>query len=282
MERFEEDKMIYMRRPIHLTVVVVLLATAVAMSSVNGGDAPANVPATEMVRVPSGEFVMGDESEGDHNPPHKVNVKTFYLDKYEVTNAQYFAFCKATERKLPEYWGSQTYRCGSEWPDHPVVGVSWRDANAYAEWIGKRLPTEAEWEYAARGGLAEKNYPHGDDIDSTTVNYANAGTGGTMPIGSYPPNGFGLHDMSGNVVEWVADRYAANYYEKSPDENPAGPEAGKFRVIRGGGWHTGPFCSRVYFRNALPANWLDINVGFRCARDAEPGSGDDGADTGGR
>jgi iron(II)-dependent oxidoreductase len=257
-----------------LTVAVLLLsAFRVASSGSDGGD-PAEVATTEMVRIPSGVFVMGDETEGDHHPPHKVSIRSYFLDKYEVTNAQYLAFCRATERKLPEFWGSEKYRCGPEWPDHPVVGVCWRDAEAYAEWAGKRLPTEAEWEYAARGGLVGKRYPHGDEIDSTTVNYARAGTGGTLPVGSYPPNGFGLYDMSGNVVEWVADLYAADYYKTSPTEDPAGPETGKFYVIRGGGWHTGPYCSRVYFRNALPANWLDFNVGFRCARDAgaEPGN----------
>jgi iron(II)-dependent oxidoreductase len=265
-----------------LTVAVFFLSACRAVSGGGDGGPPADVPTTEMVRIPPGEFIMGDDSEGDHHPPHRVWVRSFYLDVYEVTNAQYFAFCRATDRKLPEFWGSQRYRCGPDWPDHPVVGISSRDAEAYAEWVGKRLPTEAEWEYAARGGLAGNHYAHGDEIDSTTANYSRAGTGGTMPVGSYPPNGFGLYDMSGNVVEWVADRYAADYYANSPAENPTGPETGKFRVIRGGGWHSGPYCSRVYFRNGLPANWLDFNVGFRCARTAEedPGGDRDRGETG--
>ena len=143
------------------------------------------------------------------------------------------------------------------------------DAGAFAEWIGGRLPTEAEWEYAARGGLEGKAYPWGDEIEPALANYARTGTTGTKTVGSHPPNGFGLNDMSGNVVEWVADRYDPAYYARSPKADPRGPEAGKHRVIRGGGWHSGPYCNRVYFRNALPANWVDISVGFRIAKDVD-------------
>ncbi|UCC44292.1 MAG: formylglycine-generating enzyme family protein [Candidatus Zixiibacteriota bacterium] len=230
----------------------------------------------EMVLIPGGSFLMGNEKGFDTGPVHKVALDSFYLDAHEVTNAEYHEFCKATERKLPEFWGMEKYHCGPDFPDHPVVGVSWSDAKAYAEWADKRLPTEAEWEYAARGGVESENYPYGPETDSTKANFSSEGT---VAVGSFPPNGFGLYDMSGNVVEWVADYYRQDYYESSPAANPQGPEKARFRVIRGGGWHSGPYCSRVYFRNALPANWVDFNVGFRCARDLQAIS--DSGDTSG-
>ncbi|UCH11218.1 MAG: formylglycine-generating enzyme family protein [Fidelibacterota bacterium] len=229
---------------------------------------PVEKPPSGMVLIPGGEFRMGKGVMGEHSPVHKVTIDSFYMDKYEVTNIEYYEFCQQTDRKLPEFWGMQAFHSGPDFPDHPVVGVSWSDATAYAKWASKRLPTEAEWEYAARGGLAGKDYPNGNDLDTTLANYSWKGiTRGTMHIGSYAANGYGLYDMVGNVVEWVADYYDGSYYRKSPRRNPPGPKEGKFRVIRGGGWHSGPGCTRVYFRNALPGNWLDFNVGFRCAKD---------------
>ncbi len=221
----------------------------------------------ELVLIPGGEFLMGSDTEGDHSPVHRVQVDSFYMDRYEVTNAQYLRFCEETGHRLPEFWGMDDFRCGPHYPDHPVVGVSWSDAVEYTGWCGKRLPTEAEWEYAARGGLVGMNYPNGDTLHPSDGNYTKSGKGGPVAAGSYPSNGYGLHDMQGNVVEWVSDYYAADYYASSPSANPRGPESGRFRVIRGGGWHSGPYCNRVYYRNALPANWVDFNVGFRCVQD---------------
>jgi sulfatase modifying factor 1 len=226
-------------------------------------------PSAELVLIPAGEFLMGDDSAGDHSPAHRVYVDSFYMDKYEVTNAQYLAFCQATGHRLPEFWGMSGFRCGPDYPNHPVIGVSWSDAAQYARWCGQRLPTEAEWEYAARGGLAGMSFPNGDTLQPPDGNYNRSGKGGPVAVGSYPPNGFGLHDMQGNVVEWVADFYAPDYYSSSPHSNPQGPDHGRFRVIRGGGWHSGASCNKVYYRNALPPNWVDFNVGFRCAKDLE-------------
>jgi sulfatase modifying factor 1 len=223
-----------------------------------------------LVLIPGGEFEMGDESKYDGRPVHRVHVDSFYIDAREVTNAEYLAFCEATGRSLPEFWGVERFRSGPDFPDHPVVGVSWYDAAAYAEWRGKRLPTEAEWEYAARGGLVGEPYPHGGTLSPEDGNYSKSELGGPVPVGSYPPNGYGLYDMLGNVCEWVHDRYHPDYYAVSPADNPAGPEEGDLRVIRGGGWHTGPACTFVFHRNALRGNWLDFNVGFRCARDQDP------------
>ena len=249
-----------------------LLSCATAPQPVSNGSEPPG----GLILIPGGEFLMGKDGEGDCEPAHVVRIDSFYMDKCEVTNAQYARFCAATGHPLPEFWDMEEFHCGADFPDHPVVGVSWRDARAYAAWAGKRLPTEAEWEYAARGGLVGMDYPCGPEIEPAAANYFIRDAaqlalykGGTVPVGGYPPNGHGLHDMAGNVVEWVADCYDREYYKESPADNPAGPEKGRFRVIRGGGWHSGPYCNRVYYRNALPGQWLDFNVGFRCARDAE-------------
>ena len=220
---------------------------------------------TGLVLIPAGEFLMGKDGRDDHSPAHRIMIDSFYLDKYEVTNAQYLEFCQETGRALPEFWGMKEFHSGSDFPNHPVVGISWFEARAYAEWAGKRLPTEAEWEYAGCGGLVGQEYPHGSDLTPASANYTihGAPVQGAVPVGSYPPNGYGLHDMAGNVVEWVADYYDKDYYASSPDTNPTGPPKGKFRVIRGGGWHSGPTCNRVYYRNALFPTWRDFNIGFR-------------------
>jgi formylglycine-generating enzyme required for sulfatase activity len=221
----------------------------------------------EMLLIPGGEFMMGSDTDDDHSPAHLVRLDSFHIDAREVTNAEYFEFCQATGHRLPEFWGIEARRSGPDYPNHPVVGVSWQDAADYAEWRGKRLPTEAEWEYAARGELAGLNYPRADTLSPVHANYAASELGHAVETGSYAPNGYGLFDMSGNVFEWVADWYSGDYYRQYTLSNPLGPEAGKFRVIRGGGWHSGAFCNRTYYRNALPPQWVDFAVGFRCARD---------------
>lgn len=228
---------------------------------------------TTMVLVPAGEFVMGTEGQGDNSPPHTVRLAAFLIDRYEVTNAEYEEFCRATGKGLPVFWGSDSLRSGPRYPDHPVVMVSWRDAQEYAAWRGKRLPSEAEWECAARGGLASRMYVGGDDLDPAQANFTKSGQRGPVAVGSYAPNGFGLYDMAGNVQEWVADRYGEDYYRTGPAEDPRGPERGRLRVLRGGGWYTGPGCMGVGYRIALPENWVDFNVGFRCARDAATPAG---------
>jgi formylglycine-generating enzyme required for sulfatase activity len=221
----------------------------------------------EMVLIPAGDFLMGAEDDNDDNPRHPVHVDAFYLDRYEVTNAQFFRYCQETGVALPAFWGMGEFFSGLDFPNHPVVGVSWYQAKSFAEWAGNRLPSEAEWEYAARGGLIGKKFPNGDEINSETIRYWPSD--GPVKVASFSGNGFDLFDMSGNVVEWVADLYDRDYYRQSPPDNPPGPEKAKFRVIRGGGWHSGPYCNRVAHRNALYPAWVDFAVGFRCARDVD-------------
>lgn len=228
----------------------------------------AQLPDQDMALIPAGDFIMGKNTGNptDWQPEHRVSIKSFYMDKLEVTNKQYYEFCMKTNTPLPEFWGSAEVKCSLDYPDFPVVGISSIDAEKYAAWAGKRLPTEAEWEYAARGGLKGQSFPWGNQIDSTNANYGKKYKS-TLKVGSFSPNGYGLFDMSGNVWEWTADYYGHDYYMTSPESNPSGPVQGRFRVIRGGSWHSGGMCQQVYYRNGLPVSWVDFAVGFRCVKD---------------
>ena len=256
----------------------------------------------DMVLIPAGEFSMGDHHGDLHSgcrPVHTVYLDAFYIDKYEVTNAQYAEFLNAYGKNtdaaghelldlddydcLIEKVGS-TYKPKSGYEDHPVIEVSWYGAGAYAQFYGKRLPTEAQWEKAARGGLVGKKYPWGNDITHDDANYR--GTGGrdiwdeTSPVGSFPKNGYGLYDVAGNVWEWCADEYSSTYYSISPRENPLGPGTPVFfvdddftgvttwRVLRGGGWYYKTSFLHCTFRNYIfVPMYARRNYGFRCSQD---------------
>jgi len=223
---------------------------------------------SEMVLIPAGTFEMGDHfnegiNDGRELPVHRVTLDEFYMDSREVTNGQYGDFMEQTGHRKPSYWTNSIYNQANQ----PVVGVSWGDAVAYAKWAGKRLPTEAEWEYAARGGLAGKRYPWGDEISHDDANYG--GTGGkdkwkySSPVGSFAANGYGLYDMASNVWEWCQDRYSSDYYSNSPTKNPLGPDTGSSRVLRGG-WINSTDYLRVADRHrSSPADRNNI-FGFRC------------------
>lgn len=230
---------------------------------------------SSMVLIPAGEFSMGkDLLEGpDYNPAHNVKINSFYMDKHTVTNGEYLRFCKETNHKLPEFWNTDIFKCGEKYLNYPVIGITWYDAKKYAEWEGKRLPTEAEWEYAARGGLANMDFPNGNELRREKKEQGNSGWKNLIdPVEKYEPNGFGLYDMSGNIWEWVNDYYSADYYKTGETSNPEGPEKGKRRVLRGGSWHSGSTCKKVYYRQGLPGHWCDFAVGFRCVKDIEPGT----------
>jgi len=226
-----------------------------------------------MVLIPEGEFEMGyNDGHEDEKPAHKVFLKAFYMDVYEVTNAQYKKFVDATNYKKPASWIEPTLSGA----DQPVVRVTWYDALEYCKWAGKRLPTEAEWEKAARGGLVGKLYPWGDKLFHDNANYY--GTGGKdfwetpATIGTFDPNSYGLFDMSGNVQEWCADWYDAKYYSTSPNQNPTGLKSGTMVVTRGGSWGDDVQNSknsglRVAKRRSLDPYETDNYTGFRCAMD---------------
>ena len=225
-----------------------------------------------MVIIPEGTFEMGKDSPGGstYSPAHTVTVDSFLMDKFEVSNRDYMAFCYATGHRFPEFWNTPIFRSGDKFPDYPVVGISWSDAAKYAEWAGTRLPTEAEWEYAARGGLEGMEYPNGDEwVEPRAELSGSSWENLLLAVGTREPNGFGLYDMGGNVWEWVADRYSETYYQESGGDNPTGPSTGANRVIRGGSWHSGKMCKRVYYRKGLISGWSDFAVGFRCVKDLE-------------
>jgi peroxiredoxin len=221
-----------------------------------------------MALIPAGEFAMGSyEGEEDEQPVHRVWLAAFYMDRHPVTNAEYKRFLEACALKPPYNWTGGTYPDGSA--EQPVRLVTWDDAAAYARWVGKRLPTEAEWEKAARGELINKNYPWGDEIKPTDARYSSRL--GPIVVGHYGPNGFGLFDMAGNIWQWVADWYNPEYYYSSPDRNPRGPSAGEYHVLRGGSWYDHPAYLRCAFRNWAKPGARSLTVGFRCAQSA-PGN----------
>jgi len=227
---------------------------------------------SSMSLVPAGEFLMGNNMRNGlgFSPEHKVKIDSFYIDKYEVTNKEYLKFCKETGHKLPEFWNTELFKSGEDYPNYPVVGVNYGDARKYAEWAGKRLPTEAEWEIAARGGLEGKNFPNGNKLSQERAKQDGTGWKNLIePVGSYKPNGYALYDMAGNVWEWTADRHSESYYAESQYENPKGPQKGSNRVIRGGSWHSGKMCKKVFYRKGLTSNWCDFAVGFRCVKDID-------------
>ena len=235
---------------------------------------------SQMIYVPNGRFQMGSATgRPNEQPAHTVQLDGFYMDKYEVTNGQFERFVSTNPQWLKDRIGSQYhdgdylknwswYRYPSGQGDHPVVYISWYVAQAYAKWVGKRLPTEAEWEYAARGGLLDKKYPWGDKITHGEANYSGTGSkdqwSGTAPVGSFRENGYGLYDMAGNAWEWCADWYSSDYYKNSPAKKPLGPSTGSRRVIRGGSWYDSIANLRLTARGFSDPTSTSYSGGFRC------------------
>ena len=224
----------------------------------------------KMALIPAGSFEMGDHLDGMVNasPVHRVDLDTFYMDVNVVTVGQFKRFAKENGYNYNR-WNDVTKYSPTD--EHPMIYVNWNDATAYCEWAGKRLPTEAEWEYASRGGLTNKRCSWGDD-ESLAREYANyQGTGvkdqwseTTAPVGSFKPNGYGLLDMAGNVWEYCSDWYESAYYDISPAINPQGPSSGGSRVLRGGSWLNNTNVLRVAYRLSIDPT-LSLNfIGFRC------------------
>ena len=220
---------------------------------------------SEMIVIPEGDFLMGSENGGGNEKPvHHVWVDAFVIAKYPVTNREYEIFMKMTGYPPPPFWGAPKF----QHPDQPVVGPTWYDAVAYCNWLkeltGKayRLPTEAEREKAARGGLEGHEYPWGDELPQDHLGGRNAPH---FPVGTDGPNGYGLCNMSEGVHEWCADWYDVSYYQISPDQNPKGPGHGSRRVARGGSWRHRIRFARCAARSSLGPEKQFSDFGFRCA-----------------
>lgn len=229
---------------------------------------PTSIP-EDMVFVPAGEFIMGNnndyyDNDSDERPQHIVNLPAFYIDKYPVTNSQYKKFVEATGHQPPRFWDkSGNYPPNKS--DHPVVGVSFLDAQAYARWVGKRLPTEEEWEKAARGTDARR-WPWGNKFDHTK---ANVRSKGTTPVGSFPESAspYGAYDMAGNVWELVDSWY--ELYPNSPENETVARLLGKkYKVVRGGDYNSGISSARCADRGVKKINDAGgPSLGFRCVLD---------------
>jgi formylglycine-generating enzyme required for sulfatase activity len=277
----------------------------------------------DMMLIPAGEFLMGDHHDGYSSslPVHAVYVDSFYISRYEITNQQYCDYLNsAISENLIEvrsaivyadpdgtnpYCDTNSYDADSaieysgdtfsvkikdtiDMSDHPMIEVSWFGAVAYCNYYGYRLPTEAQWEYAARGGQHDPyyRYPCSDTIDANMVNYWDSGdpyetgaypwttptghyNGDQIPTGPDMANGYGLYDMAGNISEWCSDWYDSNYYSTSPYDNPNGPDTGTYRVLRGGHWYGDSIFTRVAYRTYYGQGSSSYHVGFRVVSDLE-------------
>ena len=233
-----------------------------------------------MVSIPSGWFLMGSDHHADpdagpqEQPQRRIYLDEFQIDRYEVSNAHYLRFVLATGRTGPPYWR------GDPFPDkmaaHPVIGVSWEDANTYCRWAGRRLPTEAEWEKAARGEDG-RIFPWGNEPAGWQK--SNIAHPGSKRGAKYPPlanvnrydrgvSPYGVHQMAGNAGEWVADWFDPLYYQRGPERNPPGPGKGVEKVFRGGSWNEDPEVARSAGRGAKAPDGWSYLIGFRCASDA--------------
>jgi len=242
----------------------------------------------EMVFVPAGEFLMGSEgrdANNDESPEHIVYLDAYWIYKHEVTNEQIAVFLNARGNQVDEgvYWldaGSgyaRIHQVSGEWmpdsgyADHPVVEMSWYGAQAYCTWVGGRLPTEAEWEKAARGEEG-RTYPWGEESPTCSLAQFHGCSGQTVPVGSFLDGAspYGALDMAGNVWEWVADWYDPDYYASSPDTNPSGPGSGIYGVLRGSSWYDGERSLHASHRSWSFRNFTFGSIGFRCFHSPEP------------
>ena len=245
-----------------------------------------NLSVEGMAYIPGGWFNIGSSKKQNERPVHRVYVDRFYMDENEVTVAEFYEFCMATHRAMPNQpdWNMD---------NHPVVNVTWRDAAEYAAWAGKRLPTEAEWEFAARAGGRGNNFAS-ESIDHNVRNFGNIADESikrikyfypivesyddgyiyTSPVASFAPNVFGLMDMKGNVLEWCADWYDENYYKSNDQLNPKGPETGRFKSLRGASWNRSGKYMRVSYRSFYHPTCRFNFLGFRCVMDGNPVSMD--------
>jgi sulfatase modifying factor 1 len=238
-------------------------------SSRSAYDASASIgPA--LVRIPEGWFLMGSEAGQDcERPVHRVWVDAFLLAATQVTNAEYGLFLRATSIAPPPFWEDPNFNS----PRQPATGISWFEAARYCEWLraetghGYRLPSEAEWERAARGDAEQQSFPWGEALPQSLPNYATRWLKGPEPVAAYAPNAFGLYDICENVHEWCSDWYDPNYYAVSAERNPQGAPSGSRKASRGGSWRHHVKVSRCSARSSIPPEFQYADYGFRVACD---------------
>ncbi len=258
------------------TLTKTILASALLLAPISTVLADQN---DHMALIPQGEFTMGSNDHGDEMP-HQVVLNAYSIDKFEVSNKNYREFLKDTGYTAPAYWDDPRLN-GKE---QPVVGVNWYDASKFCEWKGKRLPTEAEWERAAKGPRGS-HYPWGHKLTSEKANYGQ-NVGKTMPVNSYPQGAsdYGVYNMAGNVFEWVSDWYDPKYYAVSPAMNPQGPamgvdfaNQGAVKVLKGGSWlaPASSLHTSHRFWNQPENNSYGVGLGFRCAKSEHSNARDD-------
>jgi len=279
--------------------IVPYTCTADASPGIKGADG------AEMVLIPAGDFHMGSPDDDayprDERPRHKVYTDAFYFDRYEVTNEMFAAFLNSVKTPVlfeeqradwvvirndidsdqkKDWWPTEislekgVYKAIKGFERYPVISVSWFAADAYCRWAGKRLPTEAEWEKTARGGVPDREYPWGNEVPTEGIIFKRAWINNALPapmenVGNYHPNSFGVYDAAGNASEWCSDWYDSAYYKKSPDKNPKGPDSGVNKIIRGGSWASAAPYLRVAARNYSSPFRQNSGVGVRCVKDAE-------------
>ncbi len=223
-----------------------------------------------LIQIPAAWFLMGSAAGQDcERPIHRVWIDAFLLASTQVTNAEYARFLTANGILPPPFWQDPNFNH----PEQPVTGVSWFEAVKYCQWLSAqtgrafRLPSEAEWECAARGGLEQKQFPWGDAPPQLLPHYATRWQSGPEPVARYPANAFGLHDICENVHEWCSDWYDPNYYAVSPERSPRGPEPTKRKSSRGGSWRHHIKVARCSARSSIPPEFQYADYGFRVACD---------------
>ena len=238
---------------------------------------PASPADPDMVLIPGGNFLRGRSHDlpddglkwfptllKDERPARQIVVGPFYIDKHEVTNRQYAEFLASTGRQSPYYWPDGKPPSGKQ--DYPVVNVSWREAGAYCKWVGKRLPTEAEWEHAARGQREGLKFPWGNEEPLKEKHARFDGIDGPGKVCQFPENEFRLCDMTGNVWEWCSDWYERDYYLRAPEQDPKGPDKGLYRTLRGGSWADAAKYLTCSYRSFARPGERSPTIGFRCAK----------------
>ena len=278
-----------------LSLVLIFISTLVLLILSSCSRTTSDSNESDMVFVPAGTFIMGNSSKaafGNRTPAHEIFLDAYYIDKYEVTFKEYEAFIQAGGYEKKKYWLDEGWQFIQQYqikgflvlgqdrvhllnhelyntPNQPIIGISWYEANAYCRWVDKRLPTEAEWEKAARGQKGFL-YPWGNEMNFENVSYRITNGRRTVPVGSFPTGAslYGVMDMAGNVWEWCSDWYDGAYYAKSPSKNPQGPKSGAHRVLRGGGWRSTRLQLQSTYRYHDAPTYRGFNVGFRCAKNA--------------